>query len=102
MSSNVLCRLAVLLAAGPAGFLAQEMPLEVGSSIKVDLPGNSPVSLISANMGESRATARGSAMVVDLHVALSLRNASNMRISGITLLVTAQEFAPGGKGSVAT
>jgi hypothetical protein len=84
------------------GLLAQETPLDAESSIKIDLPNNSPVALVSANMGESRATARGSATVVDLHMALSLRNTTSKRISGITLLVTAQEFAPGGKGSVAT
>ena len=98
----MLFRLAVLLAAGPVGLLAQETPLDPQSSIKINLPNNSPVALVSANMGESRATARGSATVVDLHMALSLRNTTAKRISGITLLVTAQEFAPGGKGSVAT
>lgn len=41
-------------------------------------------------------------MVVDLRMALSLRNAGMKRIAGITLLVTAQEFAPGGRGSVAS
>jgi hypothetical protein len=95
--------LGVLLAAGPAGLPAQEAPLEAGSSIKIDLPDNAPVALAGPiSMGESRAAARGSAMVVDLHMALSLRNTTTKRIAGVTLLVTAQEFAPGGKGSVAT
>lgn len=102
MRSKVLFPLAVLLAVGPAAVLAQDTPLDAESSIKIDLPNNSPVELISTNMGESRATARGSATVVDLHMALSLRNKTPKRIAGITLLVTAQEFAPGGKGSVAT
>ncbi len=39
-------------------------------------------------------------MMIDLHMGLSLRNASQRRVAGITLLVTAQEVAPGGKGSV--
>ena len=99
----MLFRLAFLLVAGLGGLTGQDVILDPQSSIKFDLPANAPVALLSANMGdESRATARGSATVVDLHMALSLRNATNKRISGITLLVTAQEFAPGGKGSVAT
>jgi hypothetical protein len=52
-------------------------------------------------MGESRATVRGGAVVLDLHMALTLRNAGTRRVRGVTLLITAQEFAPGGKGSVA-
>ena len=34
-------------------------------------------------------------------MALTLRNAGSRRVRGVTLLITAQEFAPGGKGSVA-
>ena len=40
-------------------------------------------------------------MVLDLHMQLSLRNSSPMRVRGVTLLVTAQEVTPGGKASVA-
>jgi len=40
-------------------------------------------------------------MVLDLHTALTLRNSSQRRIRGVTLLVQAQEFSPGGRGSVA-
>jgi hypothetical protein len=39
-------------------------------------------------------------MLLDLHAALSLRNSSQRRIRGITLIVTAQDVTPGGKGSV--
>jgi hypothetical protein len=39
-------------------------------------------------------------MLLDLHAALTLRNSSQRRIRGITLLVTAQDVTPGGKGSV--
>ncbi|HWQ56610.1 MAG TPA: hypothetical protein VN442_23180 [Bryobacteraceae bacterium] len=102
MRSSVWFRLAILPVAGMAGLLAQEMPLDPQSSFNINLPSDAPVALRSANLGESRATARGSAMVVDLHMALSLQNTSNKRIAGITLLVTAQEFVPGGRGSVAT
>ncbi len=95
-------RAALLPVAAWAGLLAQERPLDPQTSVKINLPPDSPVTLLAANLGESRATARGSAMVVDLRMALSLRNAGFKRIAGITLLVTAQEFAPGGRGSVAT
>ena len=67
---------------------------------KIDLPKDSPVVVLSVDPGESSETARGGAMLLDLHAALSLRNASQRRIHGITLAVTAQEVTPGGKGSV--
>lgn len=80
---------------------AQETALNPSSSVKIDLPADSPLALLSTSMGESRASARGGALVLDLHMTLTLRNASQHRVRGVTLLVTAQEFAPGGKGSVA-
>src|SRR5579884_249363 len=67
---------------------------------KIDLPKDSPVAVLSADYGDSNETARGGAMVVDLRAALSLRNSTSRRIRGITLVVTAQEVTPGGKGSV--
>src|SRR5271155_4844661 len=67
---------------------------------RIDLPPDSPVVLLSADYGESNETARGSAMLLDFHAALSLRNSSQRKIRGITLLVTAQAVTPGGKGSV--
>jgi len=99
MRSNRLLRLAVLPA---LALLGQETPLDPQSSIRFHLPNDSPVTLLTADMGASRATARGSAMVIDLHMGLSLRNSSTRHISGVTLLVTSQNAAPGGKGSVAT
>ena len=79
---------------------AQETALDLRSSLKIDLPKDSPVTLVSADLGESKASPRGGAMVLDLHSSLMLRNASGRRIRGITLLVLAQEVTPGGKGSV--
>lgn len=67
---------------------------------KIDLPKDSPVAVIASDYGDSSETARGGAMLLDLHAALTLRNSSQRRIRGITLLVTAQEVTPGGKGSV--
>jgi hypothetical protein len=66
----------------------------------IDLPPDSPVVLLSADYGGSNETARGGAMVIDVHAALSLRNSSQRKIRGVTLLVTAQDVTPGGKGSV--
>src|SRR5215469_1943168 len=67
---------------------------------KIDLPKDSPVVVLSVDPGDSSETARGGAMLLDLHAGLSLRNATQRRIHGITLAVTAQEITPGGKGSV--
>jgi|GraSoiStandDraft_41_1057321.scaffolds.fasta_scaffold02297_4 hypothetical protein len=87
-------RLAIVLLAGMLELGAQTL------NRKIDLPKDSPVALVSADWGESNATARGGAYVLDIHAALSLRNSSQHRIRGVTLAVLAQEVTPGGKGSV--
>ena len=92
---------AVLAVLFTAGLHAQTTALSPSDSIKIDLPADSPLNLISTTMGDSRATSRGGAIVLDLHMGLTLRNAGARHIRGVTLLITAQEFAPGGKGSVA-
>jgi hypothetical protein len=69
-------------------------------SHRIDLPRDSPVSLAGDEWGGSAATIRGGAYVIDVRMSLSLRNASQRRIRGITLTVVAQESAPGGKGSI--
>ena len=84
----------------PASLCAQSTTLDPSSSIKIDLPPDSPLNLISTT-DNSRATSRGGAIVLDLHMGLTLRNSGARHIRGVTLLITAQEFAPGGKGSVA-
>jgi len=86
--------------AGAMALSAQDAPLD-HSSIDIKLPSDSPVSLLRTDVGPSRATPRGGAMVIDLHMALSLRNSDARNIRGVTLLVTAQEVTPGGKASVA-
>jgi hypothetical protein len=58
------------------------------------------VTVLGADWGESTATARGGAMLLDLHTSLTLRNSGSRAIRGITLLVQAQEVTPGGKASV--
>ena len=85
-----------------AFFLAQAFrPVALAGVLpKIDLPADSPVAVVSADFGDSNEMARGGAMLLDLHAALSLRNSSQRRIRGITLLVMAQDATPGGKGSV--
>lgn len=101
MSPCSKIRIALLVFVSAAALSAQETTLDPSSSVKIDLPADSPLSLISTTMGDSRATSRGGAVVLDLHMGLTLRNSGARHIRGVTLLITAQEFAPGGKGSVA-
>ncbi len=91
----------------PSSKLVLAVPVWLAGSLlfagvlpKIDLPKDSPVAVLSADYKDSNETARGGAMLLDLHAALSLRNSSQRRIRGITLLVTAQDVTPGGKGSV--
>jgi hypothetical protein len=100
--SNCNKRTIAALALAFAGTLsAQITTLNPSDSIKIDLPPDSPLNLLSYSMNDSRATSRGGAIVLDLHMGLTLRNSGARHIRGVTLLITAQEFAPGGKGSVA-
>ena len=71
-----------------------------GLTRKIELPKDSPVALVSADWGDSNATARGGAYFVEVHAGLTLRNLSAKRIRGVTLAVYAQEVTPGGKGAV--
>src|SRR5580704_1536698 len=82
---------------------AQAPANDASSSVKIDLPADSPVTLISYSMGQTRVTARGGAMVLDLDMSLTLRNNDSgaRSVRDVMLLITAQEFTPGGKGSVA-
>src|SRR5215471_18999435 len=89
----------VLFAAALPALVAQETPLDQGS-LKIDLPTDSPLGVISANLGESRAVSRGSAVELDLHMSLTLRNSGGDTIRGVTLLVLAQEVTPGGRATV--
>jgi hypothetical protein len=77
----------------PPAVLAQDPVL-------IDLPADSPLVWVSTSMGESRVSTHGAAMELNLHMSLTLRNVGSRRVRGVTLLITAQEFAPGGKGSV--
>lgn len=97
MSSNCILVTAVL--AGAAALAAQEAPLP-GGAVSINLPKDSPVALLSLETDQSRTTMRGAAMVLDLHLAMKLRNSGPNRIHGVTLRVISQEVTMGGKGSV--
>lgn len=84
---------ATLLALPTLAFAALPLPT-------IELPKDGPVALLSSDYTGSNETARGGAMVLDLHAALTLKNIGAQRIRGITLLVQAQEITPGGKASV--
>ncbi|MBI1896603.1 MAG: hypothetical protein HYZ57_04770 [Acidobacteria bacterium] len=88
--------LALLLAAAAAA----QTRLDPRSTMHITFPDDSPVTVVSADWGESTASARGGALLLDLRTSLSLRNSSNRHVRGVTLLVTAQEVTPGGKASV--
>ncbi|HVW09793.1 MAG TPA: hypothetical protein VHC90_14490 [Bryobacteraceae bacterium] len=103
--STVWLAVMLPLAGAPVALLAQTSALRAGSdassSVKIDLPPDSPVTLISASTGQSQVTPRGGMLVLDLHMSLTLRNSASRAVRGVVLLITAQEFTPGGKGAVA-
>jgi FtsP/CotA-like multicopper oxidase with cupredoxin domain len=79
----------------------QPQPLDPQSSVKIDFAPDTPLTLVQADLGQSRATARGGALVIDLRMSLTLKNSSPRRVRGVTMLVAAQEVTPGGRASVA-
>src|ERR1041384_828212 len=99
MQSNGQIRLAILVAVSATALFAQETALPSGS-VNFNLPKDSPVTVLSISTDQSRATMRGAAMVLDLHMSLTLRNGGGHRIHGVTLRVVSQEVTMGGKGSV--
>ena len=90
----------LILAAGTA-CLAQEAGVDLRGGLKINLPKDSPLAVASLDLGPSKGTARGGAVMLDLHASLRLRNLSGKRVKGVTLLVLAQDVTAGGKGSVA-
>jgi len=100
----LLTALATVLA--PAGILYGQLPTlsagsDASSSVKIDLPADSPVTLISASTDQSRVSARGGVLVLELHMSLTLRNSGPRRVRGVELLIVTQESTPGGKASQA-
>ena len=68
--------------------------------MKINLPSDSPLAFLSSTPSDSRASARGAALVLDLHMSLTPRNTTPNRIHGVALRVVAQEATLGGKASV--
>jgi hypothetical protein len=96
MSNKVRVALLALLGAGAA--LAQDSPLE--GRVNINLGKDSPVALVGMSTGDSHSSSRGAALVLDLHMSLTLRNTGAGRIHGVALRVVSQEVTVGGKGSV--
>lgn len=91
-------RLLVLLCGGVLAAAAQDNART--GAFRIKFPPDSPLTLVSADWGESRTTVLGGALAIELRTALSLRNSGARRVRGVTLLVLAQDVAPGGKASV--
>src|ERR1035438_4192502 len=96
MSNKPRVALLALLGAGAA--LAQDVPIE--GRVNINLGKDSPVALVGMSTGDSHSSSRGAALVLDLHMALTLRNTGASRIHGVALRVVSQEVTVGGKGSV--
>src|ERR1039457_1385120 len=99
MWNNVKTLTAAMLLLGAASLAAQDVAIPPGA-VNINLPDNSPLELKSFTMADSRATARGAALALDLHMSATLRNDGASRIHGVTLRVVAQEVTLGGKGSI--
>lgn len=99
MHSKMKTRLAIGGLLASATVLAQNAPLPI-SSVKINLPDDSPVMVLKFSTDSLRTTARGPALLLDLDLSLTLRNVSANRIHGVTLRVVSQEVALGGVGSV--
>ncbi|MEJ7608437.1 MAG: hypothetical protein WKF37_19745 [Bryobacteraceae bacterium] len=93
-------RTRLLISLFAVSLLPAQTRLDSRSTMHITLPEDAPISVLSADWGESNATPRGGAMLLDLHTSLVFKNTSGRRIRGITLLVQAQEVTPGGKASV--
>lgn len=90
----------LLCASLTTSWAQQESQFDPQTSFKIDLPEDTPVTLLGLDLGNSRVLTRGGALELDLKTGLTLRNSSSRRIRGIALSVVAQDGVPGGKGSV--
>ncbi len=90
----------IALSTGPAQVRAQEQQFDPNTSVKFNLPPDSPVSLLSWDVDQSRASMRGGALTLDIHMDVSLRNSAARRVRGITMLIVSQESLPVGRASV--
>ena len=102
-NSRAFCWTVLLgvIAIGPNPSRAQEQTLDPSTSVKFNLPSDSPVSFLGMDFNESRATVRGGAVTLDLHMDVRLRNSAPRRVRGVTMLVVAHESSAFGRASVA-
>ncbi len=102
-NKRALCYAVLLgiLGLAPNPGRAQEQTLDPSTSVKFNLPTDSPVSFLGMDFNESRATVRGGAVTLDLHMDVRLRNSAQRRVRGVTMLVVAQESSAFGRASVA-
>lgn len=70
------------------------------ADVQVQFPPDGPLSSVSVDTAGSRFSTIGGAVIMDVHAALQIKNASGQSIRAVTLLVTAEELTAGGKASV--
>ena len=99
MFNNLQTRLWLLGLLGAACLMAQDAALP-NCSVSVDVPNDAPVLLLGISNAPCSATAYGAALMLNLHLSLTLKNTGVNRIHGVTLRVVSQEVALGGVGSV--
>jgi hypothetical protein len=96
---NKNLRLAGAVCLGAGMLCAQDAPLPSGS-IAIKFSQGSPLAVKTYSYDQSRYSARGAAMVIQLRMQADLINTGQKRIHGLTLRVVSQESVGGGTGSV--
>lgn len=99
MFNNTLARFGLLGLLGAACLLAQDAAAP-NCTVTVDVPNDAPLALLGISNEPCSAIAKGPALMLDLHLSLTLKNTGSNRIHGVTLRVVSQEVALGGVGSV--
>ena len=71
-----------------------------GLHLTFEMEHGSPVTLVSADLGQSRVFSRGGARVFEIQALLTFRNSEARHIRGISLVVAAGNHTPGSRGVV--